>query len=344
MLVLSVLRHLLGRSDAVGDLLLLLFLVLASRVPRLRTGPNSVVAKLLVALALNLVVLLDDEVRLEAQHPRHTDEREQDEEDLEGGLAGEELLLGVDVSGTEEHVDEHVEQAGRRDHAGRGPVDTPLVDDADDEVAEDGLHEEELGDELGVDGSVVLESEVVGDLQADGESHLETRQARRSSAAEKGRDEKRKKTHVDDSEDDTHFHLVRVGENEGIVGSVPCGVESEGIDAGLDSLYRSSLVRPLPPGLPDRHRLGEDVVVYESSEHREESHKDDDVSTTVGDEVWARVSQRICKRQSERDAQEERRRDFVQASLGHLLLVQDHVGSSEEGDEAVPQVSEHDRE
>lgn len=52
------------------------------------------------------------------------------------------------------------------------PVDRPFVEDAENEVAEDGLEEEDLGDEVGVEIGETLETNVVGDLQAKSEGHL----------------------------------------------------------------------------------------------------------------------------------------------------------------------------
>lgn len=76
------------------------------------------------------------------------------------------------VSGRQEHLDEHVKQVGSR--AVRSlPVDGPLVDDASDEVTENRLHEEDLGEKLGPDQLGTLEVEVVEDLEADGEGHLQ---------------------------------------------------------------------------------------------------------------------------------------------------------------------------
>ena len=52
------------------------------------------------------------------------------------------------------------------------PVDRPLVEDTENEVAKDGLEEEHLGDEVGGDVREAFESQVVGDLQANSERHL----------------------------------------------------------------------------------------------------------------------------------------------------------------------------
>jgi len=226
--------HLLSHSGPIPLLLILLFPL--RRMPSLILQP-------LVSLSLDLLVLLQQQVRLQAQHPRHADQRDQQQDRLQRRLSSEELFLGIDGSRREEHVDEHVEETGRRDESGLSPVDGPLVDDADDEVTEDGLHEEELGDEFGVDGHVLFEVDVVGDLEADGEGHLKEgrkeRERREVSSSSFRRDNelarrREKRTHVDNSEDDTHLHLVRVGEDESVVRSVPGRVESERVGSVLN--------------------------------------------------------------------------------------------------------------
>lgn len=81
-------------------------------------------------------------------------------------------ILRTYRSRREEHLDEHVEQI-RRLPLGDLPVDRPLVQDADDEVTKDRLHEENLGQELGPDQLGALEVQVVHDLETDGERHLQ---------------------------------------------------------------------------------------------------------------------------------------------------------------------------
>ena len=124
------------------------------------------------------LVLLPEHVRLQAQHPRHTDERNKQQHNLNKALTGVQLRALIDRSGREEHVDQHVEQSGGR-RGGLGPVDRPLVDDANDEVAEDGPHEEDLRDELGVNVERLLEVDVVRDLETDGEGHLRVSRRKR---------------------------------------------------------------------------------------------------------------------------------------------------------------------
>lgn len=155
-----------------GDGLAGAFLVLFEIVAR----GDAVVAILLprqtmVPLRDDPLMLLVQHVWLEAEHPRHTHQCDQEQHHLDESLARVELRLRIDSAGGEEHVDEHVEETGRGGR-GLGPVDRPLVDDADDEVAKDAPHEEDLRDELGVDVEVLFKVQVVRDLEADRKRHL----------------------------------------------------------------------------------------------------------------------------------------------------------------------------
>lgn len=174
-----------------------------------------------VPLLLDLVHLAVLEVRARAEHPRDADEREEEEEDLDEGLARVELVVRgnlratesasrnptalahtcaarcergrrrtTHITGAEEHLDEHVEEVGRV-AAGGLPVDRPFVDDADDEVAKDRLHEEDLREELGPDQLGAPKVQVVEDLEADGERHLRGRDLH-TSAARRGNDTERR--------------------------------------------------------------------------------------------------------------------------------------------------------
>jgi hypothetical protein len=159
---------LLWLSDGLTGAFLVLFQIV--------TRGNAVVAILLtrqtvVPLRDDPLMLLVQHVWLEAEHPRHAHQRDQKQHDLDEALARVELRLRIDSAGGEEHVDEHVEETGRGGR-GLGPVDRPLVDDADDEVTKDAPHEEDLGDELGVDVEVLLKVQVVRDLEADRKRHL----------------------------------------------------------------------------------------------------------------------------------------------------------------------------
>lgn len=105
------------------------------------------------------------------------------------------------------------------------------------------------------------------------------------------------------SQDDRQFHLVRVGEDEGVLGAMPIRIESEGIHmtVGLSdqSTVGQVVVRPFPPGVPDMHGFGKDVVVDHTGEHGEKSHKQNDVSPTVNrvnrrpmQKVWYALTRR----------------------------------------------------
>ena len=114
----------------------------------------------LVSLPLDCLMLLVEHVRLQAQHPWNTDKGDQKQDDLNECLASVKLRSVLDSSRRQEHVDQHVEQIGWGGRGGR-PVDGPLVDDTNDEVTEDAVEEEHLGNELGVDVEVLLEMQVV---------------------------------------------------------------------------------------------------------------------------------------------------------------------------------------
>ena len=88
------------------------------------------------------------------------------------------------------------------------PVDGPLVDDADDEVAENGLKEDHRGNKVGIDVREALETNVVGNLQTKSERHLDRASARSASESDKHQ----YSTYMNNSENDGHLHLVRVRE------------------------------------------------------------------------------------------------------------------------------------
>ena len=73
---------------------------------------------------------------------------------------------------------------------------------------------------------------------------------------------------MDNSQDDTHLHLERVGEDESVVDGVPRWVDAEGVAGrGLDTLddfADGGDRRPAELGLGEVEREGEDVVVDEA--------------------------------------------------------------------------------
>ena len=86
--------------------------------------------------------------------------------------------------------------------------------------------QQHLWDELAVDVDRLLVVDGVGDVEAESERH------------------------VQDTENDGHLHLERVGKDEEIVGAVPCWIKSEWIDTaqrnGLQRRVRRLICRPLP--------------------------------------------------------------------------------------------------
>jgi hypothetical protein len=113
--------------------------------------------------------------------------------------------------------------------------------------------------------------EMVEDLKADGEGHLQIE--RRNSVLSGGeKEEKEEKTNVNDTHNDGHLHLERVGKDEDVVGSVPSRVNTEEVPrSGLNRLDGSVVVRrPAPLGGTEVEREGEDVVVDETGVNGEE--------------------------------------------------------------------------
>ena len=95
-------------------------------------------------------------------------------------------------------------------------------------------------------------------------------------------------THVDDTKHDGHLHLVRVREEELVVGTMPGRVKTEGIGVTIrDRGHRLSpvMLRPRPARMEDVQRLGEDVVVEESGIDGEKTHEQDDVPTAASESV-----------------------------------------------------------
>lgn len=115
------------------------------------------------------------------------------------------------------------------------------------------------------------------------------------------------KSHLDDTKDDGHLHLVRVGEDEEVVGSVPGDIDTDGVGVVVELALgdgRADL-DPIETTLEDLHTLGEDVVVDEASVNREDAHEQDNVATA-----------------------KEHLKDFIVLDLGQRLL----VVAEEEGD------------
>jgi hypothetical protein len=107
--------------------------------------------------------------RLEEKHDGHLDDGNEEQELLDPGLVGIELL--IDCTRAQEHEDKHVQQAGGVLSAIL-PVHGPLVEDSDDEVAEDGLEEQHAGKEVTPDVDLGFEVPSVHVLEAKSIGHL----------------------------------------------------------------------------------------------------------------------------------------------------------------------------
>ena len=81
---------------------------------------------------------------------------------------------------------------------------------------------------------------------------------------------------MNDTKDDRHLHLERVGEDERIVGAVPTRVKTERIaGVGQGSLERASAVvrGERPRRVPDVHGLREDIVIDEAGVDGKDAHE-----------------------------------------------------------------------
>jgi len=119
-------------------------------------GEAAGVADAAVALGGGFVVFVAEVEGLEEEEDGHLDDGEEDEGHLDACLSCVELFFGFDGAGLEEHVDEHVQQAGGVASDGI-PINAPFVDDTEDEVAEDGLEEDHARHEVAPDVDLGLE-------------------------------------------------------------------------------------------------------------------------------------------------------------------------------------------
>mmetsp|Transcript_12821 Transcript_12821/g.41903 ORF Transcript_12821/g.41903 Transcript_12821/m.41903 type:complete len:345 (-) Transcript_12821:1269-2303(-) len=184
-----------------------------------------------------------------------------------------EALDGVErgrdvVGGRHEHVDEEGQERRRwlADAAVRGgeaglhrarPVGRPLVEDGEDQIAEDALEEDDLRYKLEDDLFVVLVLDVVEERKEDAERHLQ---------------------HADDDGD---LHLEGVEEGDLVVRHVPNGVDAHGVDvagqfAALARLARLTSELAMLKALPARsaepaHRISKGLVVQQADEGAEEA-------------------------------------------------------------------------
>jgi len=143
-------------------------------------------------------------------------------------------------------------------------------------------------------------------------------------------------THVNDTDDDRHLHLERIGKDERVVGTVPIGIDTKGVDFAIgDSSDRAlPVIWPIEPVGKDVQRLGEDIVVDKSSEDGKGTHQQDEVSTTR--------SLAAIGMPDRSSLQEESLDILIYSRAGNLLFKDAHGQSSEEHDDSVTNITKHD--
>ena len=156
--------------------------------------------------------------------------------------------------------------------------------------------------------------------------------------------EKDAETHLNDSNDDRELHFDRIGECDLILRHLPNGIQSKWIRSAGKHLLIISIQRIIvrrwfqchrfhfvqifiaelhsPRRSEDVQRFGEDIVVNETRVDREETHEENDVSSTKED-----------------------RPDFLCSPfVFQRTFFQDHPKSEESDDQSVTRISEHHRE
>lgn len=293
-----------SRRPAVG-----VSVVVALIIVIVKCGNAGVLADATVSLSTSAVVLPAKVEGLEEQKNWHLDNSQEKQDNLNTSLATVKLLAIDDRTRREEHVNQHVQQTGWRLSDGV-PVNAPFVDDSEDQVTEDGLEEDHAGNEVtpDVDRRLEVAGVDVGEAQV--------------------------VCHVSPTHNDGQLHLVRVREEQVIVGVVPAPIQTEWVCVALDTCCDKSLrlacrgfgvvafrELPLPHGREQRELLGEDITVDQTSVHGEDSHHEHDVTTV--------------KSHAE---------EFVLLATLQRLLIVDHGGCSEGHDGTVSEITEHDSE
>lgn len=126
--------------------------------------------------------------------------------------------------------------------------------------------------------------------------------------------------YVNDTHNDRHLHLERIGEDQSIVRAVPSRVDTERIYGAIrDSCDDSFSLRPVPARLEDGQGQREDVVVHESGKECKETHEEDDVTTKVEGVQY-----------------------FVAETFSDSSLKEDEHTGSQRHEESVSDIAEHD--
>ena len=178
------------------------------------------------------------------------------------------------------------------------PVDSPLVDDEEVHEPEEEHQEQDLRDPF--------------------ENHLES--SFEVECVEKFQENS--KGHVDDCDNNRHFHLEGVDKNEFVVGDAPDGVDSEGVDAvgvGADVLPVRNAVFDgvLVAGAEDVEVHAKEVVVDPAAVEGEEAHHEDHVPELA---------------------------DEGERAFADFIVEEDEVEAQDEDDSSVGHIAEHDSE
>lgn len=77
-----------------------------------------------------------------------------------------------------------------------------------------------------------------------------------------------------------HLHLVRVREYQTVICTMPCWIQTEGINVSVRDAMKDSPIAfwEVPSGVPYVKRLGEYVIVHEAGVNREQPHQKNDIS------------------------------------------------------------------
>lgn len=85
---------------------------------------------------------------------------------------------------------------------------------------------------------------------------------------------------MNDTQDNGHLHLVRVGEDQAVRGTVPARVQTKGIDMAVGNA-NIGVSLEVPSRVEQVKGSRNNIVVDETSIDRKETHEQNDVSSTA---------------------------------------------------------------
>lgn len=94
---------------------------------------------------------------------------------------------------------------------------------------------------------------------------------------------------MNDTNNNGHLHLIRVGKDQGIRGTMPSGIQAEEISVAVESAD-GPICRKVPARVKEVERLREDIVVNESSVSGKGAHEKDDITATSGMSIGTRIT------------------------------------------------------